>query len=76
MLKGELVGVEVVRVSRVRDADGALCLECGVRFDATTSPYWPWRKSQLLHEQETGHRTALYALGGGGGDCAALLDHS
>lgn len=47
-------------VSRVKDADGALCLDCGQRFDITTSPYWPWRNSQHMHERGTGHKTKMY----------------
>lgn len=49
----------IVKVRRVRDAIGAYCLDCQ-RVIADWR--WSWRKSQKMHEQESGHRTVMYKL--------------
>lgn len=49
-------------VRRVKDADGAACRDCDTVFTVQTSPYWPWRKSQWLHETGSGHRMDMFCL--------------
>lgn len=54
--------VEIETVKRVRDADGAICLECSQVFDIASSQYWPRRTAQLLHKSGTGHKTELFRI--------------
>lgn len=60
---GEGIEVPLIQVDRVRDAAGALCLDCAQRFDPTTNPYWHWRKSQVMHERGTRHLTRMFKIG-------------
>jgi len=55
--------MQVIAVRRVRDADGATCLNCGTVFTIYTNQTvpWSWRKSQLMHEKGSGHKTQLFA---------------
>ena len=50
-----------VIVKRVRDAIGALCVDCGAHWDHC-DPYWSWRKSQAMHERGTGHTCVMYTM--------------
>lgn len=56
------ITVPVEKVTRVKDAHGAHCVECGVTFDVTTCPYWHWSRSAWMHEQGTGHRPVLFRI--------------
>ena len=52
------------RVNRVKDADGAVCRDCGEtfgRFWDLNMP-WSWRKSQWLHQRGTGHKMDLFKV--------------
>lgn len=57
--------VAVYPVRRVRDADGASCLDCGyvvgVAWREGMVP-WSWRQSQAMHERGTGHRMQLFSM--------------
>lgn len=56
-------GFRMVPVRLVRDAVGAYCLTCqrGIGDPYQIFP-WSWRKSQMLHERSTGHKTIMYTL--------------
>lgn len=56
--------VSAYNVKRVRDADGAHCLDCGVVFGVYWwEPVpWSWRKRQYMHEQGTGHTMQLFKV--------------
>jgi hypothetical protein len=56
------VEIPVRRVSRVKDADGFLCLTCGlVRDDCSPAP-WGWNKSRHLHASGSPtHQTILFS---------------
>lgn len=56
-------GFRMVPARLVRDAVGAYCLTCqrGIGDLYQISP-WSWRKSQMLHERSTGHKTIMYTL--------------
>jgi len=51
--------LRLVKVKRVRDAIGAYCLNCNRVIADDCSPYWHWRKSQVMHERGTGHKTVM-----------------
>lgn len=59
----EQQGFRMTRVHRVKDAIGAYCLTCqrGIGEPWQVHP-WSWRKSQMLHERSTGHKTIMYAF--------------
>lgn len=53
------------KVTRVRDADGASCLDCGYvvgRFWREGMVPWSWRQSQHMHEQGSHHKMQLFAV--------------
>ena len=52
----------IVKVRRVRDAIGAYCLDCQRVIADDTQWQWGWRKSQLMHEKGSGHRTMMYKV--------------
>lgn len=52
----------IVKVRRVRDAVGAYCLDCQRVIADICDPYWSWRKSQVMHERGSGHKTIMYKL--------------
>lgn len=52
----------IVKVRRVRDAIGAYCLDCQRVIANDCDPHWHWRKSQVMHERGTGHKTIMYTI--------------
>lgn len=52
----------IVRARRVKDAIGAYCLDCQRVIADECQTCWHWRKSQLMHEQGTGHKTIMYRI--------------
>lgn len=56
------VGFRVTPVRRVKDAIGAYCLTCQRVIADDTQWCWSWRKSQLMHERGSGHKTIMYNL--------------
>lgn len=55
--------MQIVQVKRVKDAVGAYCFDCNRAIGEPWQTFpWSWRKSQMLHESSTGHRTAMYRI--------------
>ena len=57
----EINGIPLVRVQWLRDAQYAICRECGQTFPNVPAP-WKLSSSKWLHENGTGHRVDYYAF--------------
>ena len=50
------------KVERLADAQGAICRDCGMVFNITTSPFWHWSKSIAMHRNGSKHKVEYYRL--------------
>ncbi len=59
---GKQPAIHSEKVKRLKDAQFAVCRDCGQTHDAL-DPYWGVAQYRWMHERGTGHRVDYYRFG-------------